>query len=246
LLFLNPDTKILGTALSDMRDCLDSISEAGALGCRILNADGTVQTTAIQAFPTLLNQLFDTETLRQRFPRSALWGMAPLFSSDKKPVPVDLISGACLMIRRDVFERIGGFSTDYFMYSEDVDICRKTLDAGWKCYYLPTASIIHFNGQSTKKQFSYFSTVVQQQSRFIYFGKMRGHFYAYCYRVLQFLAALLRIVLIRGLQAVSFNVERRSQLRYSAGKWTSILRWSLGLRQPARATSTMSRMVVSS
>lgn len=246
LLFLNPDTRLLGSVLADMMACLHSFPDAGILGCRILNADGTVQTTAIQAFPTLLNQLLDAEVLRARFPRSALWGMAPLFSPDKKPVPVDMISGACLMIRRDVFDRIAGFSSDYFMYSEDVDICKKALGAGWKSYYLPTASIIHLNGQSTKKQFSYFSTVVQRQSRFVYFAKMRGHFYAHCYRFLQFLAALLRIALIRGLQLVSLDGERRTQLQYSAGKWTSILRWSLGLPQPVRAASATTHVVVSS
>lgn len=246
LLFLNPDTKVLGNVLAGMVQCLDSLSDSGILGCRILNADGTVQTTAIQAFPTLLNQLLDAEAFRARFPRSRLWGIAPLFSTDKTPVPVDMVSGACLMIRRDVFDRIGGFSSDYFMYSEDVDICKKAKDAGWKSYYLPTASIIHYNGQSTKKQPSYFSCIVHQQSRFSYFKKMRGHFYACCFRATQFLVALVRIVLVGGLWTFSRHPEKRAQLQYSLGKWKSILQWSLGMEKPVGTQSAASRVAASS
>src|SRR5450432_96179 len=80
LLFLNPDTKIVGNALADLVSGLDSLPDAGAIGCKLLNADGTLQKSCIQSFPTILNQCLDSEALRSRFPRSRLWGMAPLFS----------------------------------------------------------------------------------------------------------------------------------------------------------------------
>lgn len=232
LLFLNPDTKILGNALEAMTECLDSRQDAGIIGCRILNSDGSVQTTAVQAFPTLLNQMLDTDVLRKWFPRSRLWGTAALFSRGSDPAVVDTISGACLMIRKDVFEQIGGFSTNYFMYSEDVDICRKAHLAGWKAYYLPTASIVHYNGQSTKKKPSYFPNLLQQESRFIYFSKMRGRLYAYCFRVSRIPIAIIRMAMIGLLMAVSFDSGRRRELQFSMGKWFFILKWSLGLERP--------------
>jgi N-acetylglucosaminyl-diphospho-decaprenol L-rhamnosyltransferase len=231
LLFLNPDTKILGNALAAMKECLDSRQDAGIVGCRILNSDGSVQTTAVQAFPTLLNQMLDTDVLRRWFPQSRLWGTAALFSRGSDPVVVDTISGACLMIRRDVFEQIGEFSTNYFMYSEDVDICRKTHLAGWKAYYLPTASIIHYNGQSTKKKPSYFPYLLQQESRFIYFSKMRGALYANIFRASRMPIAIIRMAMIALLMLISFDSGRRQQLRFSMGKWFYILKWSLGVER---------------
>jgi N-acetylglucosaminyl-diphospho-decaprenol L-rhamnosyltransferase len=246
LLFLNPDTKILGSALAAMKGCFDSLPEAGIVGCNILNSDGSVQTTAVQAFPTLLNQTLDADVLRRWFPRSRLWGTAALFGGGTTPVAVDMISGACLMIRRSVFADIDGFSPDYFMYSEDVDICHKANLAGWKAYYLATASIIHYSGQSTKKKPSYFPHLMQQESRFIYFSKMHGSLYAYCFRASRILVALLRMSMIAMLLSVSIGRERRSQLNFSMGKWFAILKWAVGRGTPMPTQTVVPRVVVSS
>src|SRR6202049_4318687 len=117
LLFLNPDTEVRGPAVNLMYACLDSSADIGVLGCRLLNSDLSIQTSCIQPFPTILNQGADTELLRQRFPRLKVWGMRPLFDPDHgEPVEVEAVSGACQMIRREVFEKVGLFSTDYFMY----------------------------------------------------------------------------------------------------------------------------------
>jgi N-acetylglucosaminyl-diphospho-decaprenol L-rhamnosyltransferase len=246
LLFLNPDTKILGNALTVMKECLDSQKGAGIVGCHILNHDGTVQTTAVQAFPTLLNQTLDADVLHRLFPKSRLWGTAALFSQSRTPSRADAISGACLMIRRDVFEQIGGFSTDYFMYSEDIDISYKAHRAGWNSYYVPTASIIHYNGQSTKKKPSYFAPVMQQESRLIYFNKMRGSFYAFCFRVSRIPIALLRMAMIALLMLLTFDTEKREQLRFSMGKWLAIWRWSLGIQTAAQTQTAPASITISS
>ena len=92
------------------------------------------QDTCIRAFPTLVNQLLDSELLRTRFPRARLWGKQPLATADDRPHRVDAVSGACLMIRRAHFEAIGSFSTDYFMYAEDMDLCLKSQRAGRHAY----------------------------------------------------------------------------------------------------------------
>jgi N-acetylglucosaminyl-diphospho-decaprenol L-rhamnosyltransferase len=246
LLFLNPDTEVLGDALSKMKESLDSMLDAAVVGCRILNSDGSVQTSAVQAFPTLLNQMLDTDVLRGWFPRSRLWGTAALLSPGVDPVIVDTVSGACLMIRRNVFEQIGGFSTDYFMYSEDVDICHKVHLAGWKTCCLPAVNIIHFNGQSTKKKPSYFPNVMQQQSRFIYFSKMRGKIYANCFRASRGLIAVIRMAIIALLMVASLQSGKREQLRLSMGKWFAILKWSLGLKRLIPTQAEAPRPVASS
>lgn len=152
LLFLNPDTELHGPAINLMFERLNSSADIGVLGCRLLNPDLSVQTSCIHRFPTILNQIADIELLRQRFPRLRLWGMRPLFLTDcGKPISVEAVSGACQMVKRDVLETVGLFSTDYFMYMEDLELCYRISQIGKKVCYLGCATIVHHGGQSSKK-----------------------------------------------------------------------------------------------
>ncbi len=74
LLFLNPDTRVIGSAIGTMLEHLKSLPKAGVIGCRLLNADLSVQTSCIQTFPTILNQVLDADFLRNRWPECPLWG----------------------------------------------------------------------------------------------------------------------------------------------------------------------------
>src|SRR5215204_3045030 len=85
VLFLNPDTELVGPAIDLMLDKLRSLPRAGIVGCKLLNADGTIQTSCIQSIPTILNQALNSEFLRSRWPRSPLWGMAPLYDAQPEP-----------------------------------------------------------------------------------------------------------------------------------------------------------------
>jgi N-acetylglucosaminyl-diphospho-decaprenol L-rhamnosyltransferase len=239
LMFLNPDTLVLGDALPKMVRALDSLGDAGALGCRILNADGTLQTSCVQALPTLLNQAFDSEALRSRFPDSHLWGLAPLSQPGTEPRHVEMISGACLMVRRHVFEKVGGFTNHYFMYAEDADLCYKVARAGWKLYYLPHAEVIHYGGQSASKRGeSMFSVLEMQKSLKMYFANTRGPLSAFAFQLSRFLTAVLRVAIIGATLSLASGQEARAQRKASLRKWMAILRWSLGRSsQPSNETS---------
>src|SRR5690348_3920993 len=132
VLFLNPDTEVLGSALERLVRFLDENPRAGIVGPKLLNSDGSIQTSCIRSFPTILNEALDTDLLRRLFPRSRWWGIGPLFENRTAPAAVDAVSGASLMIRRNVFEAAGLFTTSYFMYAEDVDLCFKARRAGWE------------------------------------------------------------------------------------------------------------------
>src|SRR5258708_5608114 len=97
LLFLNPDTEIRSDVFRRMLTELNADAGTGAVGSRLLNSDGSLQKSCIQTYPTILNQLLDSEFLRSKFPASRLWGMQPLFAQSSSPVRVEVISGACLM-----------------------------------------------------------------------------------------------------------------------------------------------------
>jgi hypothetical protein len=231
LLFLNPDTEIIGPAISTMYTSLCLLDAAGAVGCRLLNSDLSLQTSCIQAFPAILNQIFNIEYLRLLFPKAKFWGLRPLFVDSGCPEPVDVISGACLMIKRDVFEKVHLFSTDYFMYSEDVDLCYKINKAGYRAYYTNEARVIHHGGgSSSQKGENHFGTVLMNESRFKFFLKTRGKTYAWLYKFSMALASLGRLSALLLLSPLIFT-SKKSIISHATKKWQKILRWSLGLEK---------------
>ncbi len=230
LLFLNPDTELVGPAIDKMFEALSS-SDCAAVGCKLLNADRTLQTSCIQPFPTILNQITDIERLKLMFPHVRMWGLAPLFAdTGEYPAPVEALSGACIMIKNEVFRQVGQFSTDYFMYAEDIDLCFKLRQAGLKVGYVPDATIVHFGGQSTKKRSDTgFGDIATREAIFTFLRKFRGPAYAKIYRAALGIVSALRVALLKAVLIVSFNRDNREYLDLAARKWLKILRWSIGL-----------------
>ncbi len=221
-----------------MYDTLWNLSDAGAIGCKLINTDGSVQTSCIQSFPTLLNQLLDSNYLRRRMPMSKLWGTRALYESPTLPIPVDMISGACTLVKKNVFELVGQFSPEYFMYAEDMDLCFKMKKAGYKVYYTNRATVIHHGSSSSKKsEVNHFAAQVMRESMQKFMRKSRGRLYGALYRASMSVVAILRSVLISILIVATPNEYRRNNLKMSRGKWMAILRWSLGFEKWTRRLS---------
>jgi GT2 family glycosyltransferase len=234
LLFLNPDTAVQGSAISRMYSVLLSHPNLGIVGCKLLNADLSLQTSCVQAFPTILNQLTDVEALKVRFPRIPMWGISALFQDQTGPVPVEVVSGACQMIRKDVFEKVDLFSTDYFMYCEDVDLCYKVIQAGLQVGYIADATVIHYGGQSSKQvKESSFGDVMIREAICRFLAKTRGALYArlFCYSI--FMAAVVRLLLL-SVSPHFLLAEERAGVFAARRKWKSLLRWSLGQERWAK------------
>ena len=228
ILFLNPDTELRGDAVLRLWQTLRDQPQAGIVGAKLLNSDGTLQTSCIQSFPTILNQVLDSDLLRQRFPRARMWGMRPLYDSDSKPQEVDMVSGACLMVKREVFEHVGRFSTYCFMYAEDVDLCFKALQAGWKTYYVPQAVVVHHGGGSSAQSAKTFSAVMARESLRRFFEHRRGAWYARSYRLALALSAAPRCLLLACAWVLGRMVGSRRGAGNNLKKWLAILRWTVG------------------
>lgn len=227
VLFLNPDTELVGPAINVLYAGLRAMPDAGLVGAKLLNSDRTVQTSCIQSFPTIVNQVLDSESLRARWPNSALWGTAPLYQQSGVPAEVEAISGACVMLKRVVFEQVGLFSEDYFMYAEDIDLSYKVRQAGHKNCYVAEAAVIHYGGSSVQQAVSNFSVVMMREAIWRFMRKTRGRDYGMAYRVAMLLSALSRMFLLgllRLLTAPSGQLKTREE---SLQKWRAILRWSL-------------------
>jgi GT2 family glycosyltransferase len=231
ILFLNPDTNVINPAINIMHSFLQTAPQAGGVGCRLLNADMSVQTSCLQRFPTIWNQLTDIEWLRLRFPHFRFWGIHPLFAKDQSiPADAEVICGACIMVRRKVFEEIGLFSTEYFMYGEDVDLCYKILKAGWKLGYVGAGTIVHYGKQSSgRREEDSFGVIVMRESIFQLLRKTRGPLYARLYRLSMSLMAASRVAFIGALLAVPRRAESKASLQGPFKKWWKIFRWGIGL-----------------
>jgi N-acetylglucosaminyl-diphospho-decaprenol L-rhamnosyltransferase len=226
ILLLNPDTKLIGPAIDILLGRIKTLPDAGIVGCKLLNTDLSISTSSIQKFPTILNQLLTLESLRLRFPAFPLWDIGPLFSESPGPIKVDVIPGACMMLKRDVFERVGLMSEDYFMYAEDVDLNYKVRQLGYLSYYVGEAQIVHHGGRSSSRQnISQWSTIMTYRAMSRFYRMSRGRVYGATYRAAMGLAAIVRITCL----AIMFPFGDKAGIRWAAAKWGTVLKWAIGI-----------------
>jgi GT2 family glycosyltransferase len=229
VLFLNPDTQLIAPSINIMLDHAKARSDAGIVGCKLLNTDRSIQLSSIQTFPTILNQALDAEYLRLRWPHCFLWKIAPLFAENATVVPVDIIPGACMLLRRSAFERAGMFSEDYFMYAEDLDLNYKTKAAGFRNYYVGETAIIHHGGRSSSRQkASNWATIMKYQAMVRLFRKTRGGVYAFAYRAVMGVVAMARLGLLALMFPLGNMVWNKESVKLAADKWMSVLKWAVG------------------
>jgi N-acetylglucosaminyl-diphospho-decaprenol L-rhamnosyltransferase len=234
VLLLNPDTKLTGPSINIMLRQIQLLPDAGIVGCKLLNTDLSVQITSIQKFPTILNQVLDAEYLQLRWPHCPLWEIGPLFSNDVKLLKVDVISGACILLRRNVFERVGMYSEDYFMYGEDIDLNFKVKRAGFTNYYVGDTAIIHHGGKSSSLQAaSHWATIMKYRAMGRLFCKMRGRMYGWLYRAAMGCTAAGRLVLLAIAYPMGNVFWDRKSMQFAANKWKAVLRWALGRQELA-------------
>jgi GT2 family glycosyltransferase len=230
LLFLNPDTIVSETGVECLLTVLANGPRIGCVGAKLLNRNRSVQTSALLPFPTIINQVLDMEALKKRSTWLPFWGNGPLYRANATPTQVQAISGACMLIKSDIFDMVGGFSGEYFMYAEDIDLCYKIKKAGYAVFYAPQAEIIHFGGGSTASTgFSKFPIVVMKESDYIFIKKSRGVIYAKTFRLAVLLAALIRLMLLCIASPALLGKGKVARLRWSMAKWIATLRWAMGL-----------------
>jgi len=240
-LLLNPDTLFVEDSIRVMLEQLQSLPDAGAVGCRLLNADRSLQTSCVQAFPTVLNQMLVSDYLLRRFPAWKFWGVAPLYALPPKPAVVEVISGACILLARSTFNQVGGFSENYFMYGEDLDLCFKLRRSGLFVYHVPLTSVVHLGGGSTGQTPSRFSEVMMRESVGIFMTCNYGRFYSFVYRCAMTLSAIIRVLTIVPLLFFGNRLVKHGM--HSWQKWFAILLWSVGLEPQKPAPPTPAQAI---
>lgn len=166
ILFLNPDTIIINDFITIGLEFLEKNREAGAVGFKILNPDNTIQKETIRNTPTPMNVLLHLLYLDKLFKIKK-----PYYHEKYNNInEVEVLSGACMLIRKEAFIDINGFDEKFFLYGDDIDFCIRLRKKGWKIYYLPIESVIHLKGGSLNK-FSFKRIYFSHKAMFLFSQK---------------------------------------------------------------------------
>jgi O-antigen biosynthesis protein len=152
VLLLNPDTLVEDDTFSKVVSFMDSHPDAGGLGVKMVDGKGNFLPESKRGLPTPEVAFYKIFGLARLFPKSKTFGRYHLTYLDKDQIhSVEILSGAFMLLRKSVLEKIGLLDETYFMYGEDVDLSYRIIKAGYKNYYFPQTRIIHYKGESTKK-----------------------------------------------------------------------------------------------
>jgi GT2 family glycosyltransferase len=157
VLLLNNDTLVNGPSLDALIDCMRARPDAGAVGGTLLNEDGSFQ-AAHNRFPSLLEEFLVATRIGE-----LLWREYPSHQGGTSVEPVDWIGSACLLLRRAALDQVGLLDEGYFIYGDETDLQFRLAAGGWKVYYVPGATTIHFGGRSMDRW---------RRRRMVYRGKM--------------------------------------------------------------------------
>jgi GT2 family glycosyltransferase len=170
ILLLNTDTIVRPGAVECLYGELFSAPDRGVVGPFLENPDGSYQCSML-SFPTVWRTFCTYFWLDRVFPSIPLFADASMVHADPHAeLDVDVINGAALMIRADVFRQVGGFDPEYFMYFEESDLCKRVAGAGYRSRYIPRARVLHFISQSSRSRPWWFHHIIRQ-SRMIYARK---------------------------------------------------------------------------
>lgn len=152
VVLLNPDTIVEAGTFRSCIAFMDSHSDAGGLGVRMVDGTGSFLPESKRSLPTPEVAFYKIFGLSALFPRSARFGRYHLtYLKEDETHQIEVLSGAFMLMRKAVLDRIGLLDEQFFMYGEDVDLSFRITQAGYVNYYFPEARIVHYKGESTKK-----------------------------------------------------------------------------------------------
>ncbi len=152
VLLLNPDTKVAPETLQVMMDFMKQHSEVGIATCKLVRASGELDWAARRSFPDPTTAFYRLSGLSKLFPKSKKFASYNLtYKSVDEETEIDVCVGAFMLISPACLAAIKGFDEDFYMYGEDIDLCYRAKQAGFKIWYYPRTTTIHYKGQSSRK-----------------------------------------------------------------------------------------------
>ncbi|MFQ5460680.1 MAG: glycosyltransferase family 2 protein [Anaerolineae bacterium] len=207
VVLLNPDTEVEGDAVATLVGYLRAHSAAGAAGPLLLWPDGAVQSSR-RRFPGLLTALLESTPLEWHWPGNPVARRFRMSGVALASGPVDWVTGAALALRTAALREVGGLDEGFFMYSEELDLCRRLKSAGWETHFVPGARVIHHEGKSSE-QAAGRRHIEFQRSKVRYYRKYHGRGAAAVVRA----GILGEFALELGLEAAKLAVGHKPEVR---------------------------------
>ncbi|PIR96114.1 MAG: glycosyl transferase family 2 [Candidatus Doudnabacteria bacterium CG10_big_fil_rev_8_21_14_0_10_42_18] len=198
ILLLNPDTKLSPDTLQTMTGFMDNHPEVGAGGCKLVKPDGKLDLACRRRFPNPVNsfkRLFLTDNKDYNYTDI----------DDNQSMEVDSVVGAFMFIRREATEKIGLLDEKFFMYGEDLDWCWRCKEAGYKVWYLPETTVLHYKGESSKKV-SFKALFWFHEAMWIFYKKHYSPKYFFIFNWIVWLGIYLRLLTLS-----TVNIFRRKK-----------------------------------
>lgn len=168
ILFLNPDTIVPEDAFTKCIAFMEATPDAGALGVQMVDGTGQYLKESKRGFPSLWVSFCKMSGLTRWFPTSKIFARYYMgHLSNRQIHKVDILSGAFMMVKKEVLDKTGGFDEQFFMYGEDIDLSYRIQKAGFTNYYFSDCTIIHFKGESTRKDSKYVRQFYKAMVQFV-------------------------------------------------------------------------------
>lgn len=229
VLFLNPDITLIEPVFKKMIKFLETNDDAGLVGCKLINPDGSIQKSFFETFPTLTNRFLDAIYVEKLVNK---YSHHDKINDDSRKVAG--ITGACMLLRKNLIDELGGFDESFFMYCEDVDLSFRVKQMGYNIYYLEDIAILHHLGASGKKRKrSYFEKVLTKESVYRFFIKHHGRAKAVLYRFLMIIGSILRLTILFSLVPITqiLGVSYGFNYSNSVSKYMRVVSWGLGFEK---------------
>ncbi len=213
LLFLNPDCKIVDGSVGSLLKFYKDSDSPGVIGVKIIGESGKLHYSC-RAFPTLARQFYESYFLHRIFSRNRIFGSYFMSWWDhNNPMETDWLAGSFMLVDKELFMEAQGFDTDFFMYSEDTDICMRLHRKHYKNYYYPGYQIIHADSGIASRDMAERESEIWK-SRRLYFLKNYSPVHAAFFSFLYFTGIINRIIIFGIAQALSANIRKQGRVRY--------------------------------
>ena len=206
VLMLNPDTIVAEDAIRMIIDFADSHPQAGGIGVRMHNDWGTTARESRRGLPSPMTSFYKIIGLSKRLPQHRKYGRYYMgWLPWDSPSRIEVVSGACFLVRRKALDKVGLMDEDYFMYGEDIDLSYRLLKGGWENWFVP-ADIIHYKGESTQKtSFNYVHVFYNAMLIF-----MRKHYSHLSWLIIWPLQIAVYFIALLALMATLFDRMKKS------------------------------------
>jgi N-acetylglucosaminyl-diphospho-decaprenol L-rhamnosyltransferase len=205
VLLLNNDTIIDGPSLDRLVEFLDAHPEAGAVGGKLLNPDGSFQ-SGYASFSTLIEEFLIVTHLGE-----LMWAGFPSHGDSDEITATGWLSSACLLLRRSALDRVGLLDESYFIYGDEADLQHRLNKAGWRVYSLPSSTIVHFGGRSMDR---WKRRRMVYRGKLLFYQKNYGFLRTLLLRIMFFVMSFLKSMIWSfALLLPTWNERARKELR---------------------------------